>query len=209
MSQLIVCRNQNGIVLAADSKALDFDAAGHVHEYTVERLVQLNETTAVLAGGAVAGAHMADALRRFVAEEKLTGVEDVYNAALPFLASEYERFMRKSCEFMPLDPGHHVHFIIAGRMENDPQNPFHLYFLWTKRKLPQLDGDEIGAAFAVPRLLRVEYRLSRMASENAPLDRVLSEVSLALERQTEAQEDVAGPFAYAVIDESGFRDLSE
>jgi hypothetical protein len=209
MSQLIACKNQNGIVLAADSKALDFDTAGNVHEYTVNRLVRLNDATAVLAGGAIAGPHMAEALKRFVAEEKLTDVAAIYNAALPFLASEYEQFMRKSCAFMPLDPVHHVHFIIGGRKENDPQNPFRLYFLWTKRKLPQLDGDEIGSAFAVPRLLRVEYRLSRMALENAPLDRVLSEVSLALERQAEAQQDVAGPFAYAVVDEAGFRDLSE
>ena len=209
MSQLIACKNQKGIVLAADAKALDFDTAGNVHEYTVERLVQLNDTTAVLAGGAVAGTHMAEGLKRFVVEEKLSDVEAVYDAALPFLASEYEQFMRKSCEFMPLDPVHHVHFVIAGRKDNDRHNPFRLYFLWTKRKLPQLDGDEIGSAFAVPRLLRVEYRLSRLAGENAPLDRVLSEVSLALERQAESQEDVAGPFAYAVIDESGFRDLSE
>ena len=165
MSQLIACKNQKGIVLAADAKALDFDTAGNVHEYTVERLVQLNDTTAVLAGGAVAGTHMAEGLKRFVVEEKLSDVEAVYDAALPFLASEYEQFMRKSCEFMPLDPVHHVHFVIAGRKDNDRHNPFRLYFLWTKRKLVRrghLHADSSGRAD------RIGLRRSALASGGIP-----------------------------------------
>jgi hypothetical protein len=209
MSSLIACKNRKGIVLAADSKAVDVDTMGGIQEMSVRRLLQLTDHTALLAGGAAAGQQMADRLKRFISDEKLTDVESVYHAALPFLASEYEQFMRKNCEIMPLDPIHHVHFILGGQTENDSQNPFRLYFLWTKRQLPQLDGDEIRWAFSVPRFIRVEYRLAQLCVENAGLNRVLAEVRAGMQRQAETLEEVAGPFAYAIIDREGFKKVAE
>ena len=42
MSQLVVCRNNNGIVLAADSKALEFVPPETISETEITRLVQLD-----------------------------------------------------------------------------------------------------------------------------------------------------------------------
>lgn len=52
MSQLVACKNEKGIILATDSKALEFDASGQMMHHTVQRLIQLTPYTAVLAGGA-------------------------------------------------------------------------------------------------------------------------------------------------------------
>jgi len=205
MSQLIACRSRDGIVMASDSKAVDFDNRGRILEHTVDRLIQLNASTALLAGGAAAGEKMAEAFKRFVAEEQVLDVEDVFNAALPFLATEYERFMRKTCEVLPVDPVHHVHFLLAGTTPKDAQHAFRLYFLWTKRKLPQLDGDAIETVFSVPRLIRAEYHLSRLCRDNAPLDKIVAEVRTAMERQVETQDEVDGPCTYAMIDGNGFQ----
>jgi hypothetical protein len=207
MSLLIGCKNKNGIVLAADSRALDVAPDGHVQEMSVRRLVQLNASSAIVAGGAAAGVHMAQALKGFIADEKIADVEQVYQAALPFLASEYERFMRKTCEVAPLDPVHRVQFMLGGKSESDSQNPFRLYFLWTKRNLPRLDGDEIGAAFSVPRLFRLEYRLSQLCANDAGLNQILEELGIAMRQQADIQEEIAGPFASAVIDHEGIRVL--
>jgi len=205
MSQLIACRSREGIVLASDSKAVDFDNHGRILEHSVDRLVQLNSNTALLAGGAAAGEKIAEAFKRFVAEEQIVDVEDVFNAALPFLATEYERFMRKTCEVLPVDPVHHVHFLLAGSTPKDVQNAFRLYFLWTKRKLPQLDGDAIETVFSVPRLIRAEYNLSRLCRDNAPLDKIAAEVRTVMDRQIETQDEVGGPCTYAMIDANGFQ----
>ena len=129
MSQLIVCRNKNGIVLAADSKALDFVPPEKVMEVEVNRLLQLNKQTAILAGGAVEGPQMCNKLKSFIEDEKLSDIDEIYRAALPFLGSEYEMFMRKECETVPLDPLHHVHFILAGLSATEPENPYRLYLL--------------------------------------------------------------------------------
>ena len=205
MSQLIAVKNANGIVVAADSKALDSDTFGNITEYSINRLIKLSDHTAILAGGAVAGENMCRALKEFIAEERLLDVEAVYTAALPFLASEYQQFVRKSCEVLPFDPIHHIHFILAGYSGKNIRNPFQLYLLWTKKKRPQLDGDEITAAFSVPRLIRLEHSLNQMAHNNAPLEKVYTEVRSGMEKQAEIQEDVAGPMTYAVITRDGFQ----
>ena len=205
MSQLIAVKNANGIVVAADSNALDSDTYGNITEYSINRLIKLSDHTAILAGGAVAGEDMCRALKEFIAEERLLDVEAVYTAALPFLASEYQQFMRKSCEVLPFDPIDHIHFILAGYSGKNTRNPFQLYLLWTKKKRPQLDGDEITAAFSVPRLIRLEHSLNQMAHNNAPLEKVYTEVRSGMEKQAEIQEDVAGPMTYAFITRDGFQ----
>jgi len=207
MSQIVACKNQHGIVLGSDSKAIDFDLKGEMVESQVERLIQLTIHSAILTGGAREGSKMCHALRDFVSQEGLDDIEDVYGAALPFLATEYERFMRVQCEALPLDPIHHVHFILAGYSEKKAEDPYRLYLIWTKKKLPQLDGDEISSAFTVPRSLRLEYKLNQFSKENTPLDQILPEIKKGLERLADSQEEIGGPFSYAYITAGGFQKM--
>lgn len=111
--------------------------------------------------------------------------------------------MKKTCEFQPPDPAHHVHFILAGYDSEDSRDPYKLYFLWTKRKLPQLDGDEISTAFTVPRMMRMEVTLNRMAGEGAEIDSLLKVIRAGMISQAESNEEVGGPFLYAAITEAG------
>jgi hypothetical protein len=204
MSQLIACKNDTGIVLAADSKAVAFDAAGNLRDLEINRLVQLTPNTAILAGGAAVCESMCLALRDFIDGETLVNIEDVYTASLPFLATEYERFMRKACEHLPVDPLHHVHFILGGLSAAKAATPFQLYLIWAKRRLPLLDGDEIASAFSVPRLMSLEHRLARLSSEGKPVEALLPEVRRSMERQAQAGEDIGGPCTYALITRRGF-----
>lgn len=208
MSQLISCKNRHGIILAADGKGINFDTRGEILELKVERLFQLTKHSAILTGGAAEGANMCRALREFLVGEGLDDIQDVHGAALPFLASEYERFMRKECEILPLDPIHHVHFILGGYTEKDRQDNYRLYLIWTKKKLPQLDGDEITSAFTVPRIMRLEYRLNQLSKQNAPLDQILPEVRSTMEKQADIQEEIGAPFSYALITAEGFTKVS-
>ena len=207
MSQIIACRNDSGIVLAADSNAIDFDSKSGVIDLKINRMQQLTPNTAIVTGGAVEGENMCRALKTFIADENLTDIEAVYNAALPFLASEYEHFMRKKCSFLPIDPVHQVHFILAGYSPDNAAKPFQLYLLWTKMKLPQLDGDEISSAYTVPRLIRLEHRLSQLSKKNKPLDDILMAIRSQMEKQAEADDDISGPFSYAVIKRGGFQKI--
>jgi hypothetical protein len=205
MSQLVACRNAHGIVLATDSLALDLDAKGTLVPVKTERFLPLGDHGAILTGGAPEGTGMCRALKRFIAEEALRNVEDIYRAALPFLASEYELFMRKKCQVLPLDPLHHVHFILAGVSPEDSAQPYRMYLLWTKKSLPQLDGDEIGLAYTVPRRMGLEYTLGRLCKENKPIEEILPVVRKDMEKLGQEQEEVGPPFTYAVITREGVR----
>jgi hypothetical protein len=208
MSQLIACRNAQGIVLAADSLAVDVDAKGTMIEVKTVRLVPLTGNAAILTGGAAEGAGMCQALKRFMAEEGLSDVQDIYRTALPFLASEYEQFMRKKCQAIPVDPLHYVHFILAGVSSKDSAEPHRMYLLWTKKSLPQLDGDEIGLAYTIPRRMGLEYTLGRLCRENKPLDEILHTVRKHMEALGQSQEEVGAPFTYALITREGLRQVA-
>jgi hypothetical protein len=204
MSQLIACQNANGIVLATDGKAVDFDLRGKMIDLEVDRLVQISQHTAILTGGAADGVEMCHALRNFLKEEGLDDIQEVYGASLPFMSTEFERFMRKRCEILPVDPIHHVYFILAGYTSKDPQRAFRLYLLWTKKKLPQLDGDEISLAYTVPRIIGLEYKLNQLCRENVSLDRILPDIKKSMEKISKTQEEVGPPFNYAFITKDGF-----
>ena len=204
MSQIVACKNRSGIVMAADSHAVDFNAQGQMVDRPINRLVQLTDKAAILTSGAPEGEKMCLALKSFLTQEKLSVIEDIYSATLPFLASEYERFMRTKCETLPLAI-HHVNFILGGASDDNERNPFRLYLLWTKKKQPLLDGDEIDSALAVPRMMRLEYKLHQLQMDNDSLEDMLTEIQTGLTQQANIQEDIAAPFTYALITLEGFK----
>ena len=207
MSQIIACKNENGIILACDSQATDFDLQGEIVTYSINRLHQLTSAAAVITGGSATGEKMCESLKDLVAAENLTEIEDVYNAALPFLASEYERFMRKTCEYLPIDPINQVHFIIGGYSAKAKNDPFKLYLLWTKKKLPLLDGDEISTAYSIPRLIMLEYNLNRLCQKNENLDEIRSQIRTHFAKQSKINPEISGPFSFASITHDSFKVL--
>jgi hypothetical protein len=207
MSQIIVAQNVHGIVLAGENRAIQLDEKGNEVSLKMNRLLPLTSHCALLTAGAPEGTEMGNALKNFLAGEKLNDVEEIYGAAIAFLSTEYERFMRKRCELLPIDPIHQVSFILAGKTEKDQSMPFRLYFLWTKKKLPQLDGDEISNAFSLPRRMGLEFRLNKMCKENAPLKEILKKMTEGLE-QFKSKGEGSGPFSFAMITQEGFQSLN-
>ncbi len=207
MAQLIVAKNSHGVVLAADGMAVSFSLTGEMQEMKVNRLIQLGKHSAIMAGGAHESAAMCEALKNFLADEGLTDIKDIYSAALPFLASEYDKYMRKTCEILPVDPLHHVYFILAGYSPSD-EKPFHVYLIWAKKKLPQLDGDEIEVAYCAPRRITLELILNRLAKQDSSLDVMLDEAKGALLKMGETQEEIGPPYQFGMISKKGFEYVS-
>lgn len=207
MSQIIVAHNVNGIVLAGENRATQLDELGKEIQLDVNRLLPLTSHTALMLAGAAEGRDMGNALKDFLLGEKLNDVQDVYGAALAYLSTEYDRFMRKKCELIPVDPIHQVSFVLAGRTERDQKMPFRLYFLWTKKKLPRLDGDEISNAFSLPRRMGLEFQLNKMCKENAPLKEILKKMTEGME-QLKSKGEVSGPFSFGMITKEGYQSLN-
>jgi hypothetical protein len=85
--------------------------------------------------------------------------------------------------------------------------PFRLYYIWTKKKLPLLDGDEISHAFSLPRRMGLEFQLNKMCKENAPLKEILKKMADGME-QLKWKGEVSGPVSFATISQEGFQSLN-
>ncbi|MGD9022186.1 MAG: hypothetical protein PVJ62_00255 [Deltaproteobacteria bacterium] len=205
MSQLIVCQNSHGIILASDSKAAALDLSGAVRHLTVERMLQLSAHTAILTGGAAEGIEMIAGLKNFLEEEGIDDIQEAYAAALPFLATRFETFMRKVCEVIPVDPIHHLYFILGGYTGQDTQRPFRLYLLWTKKKRPQLDGDEILSVYTAPRVMGLEHKLDKLCQGDARLEDILPTVRKGMEDRARGDDEIGPPFRFAFITRDGFK----
>lgn len=207
MSQILACKSSSGIVLAADATAVEFGLDGEIQYRGIQRLHHLSSSTAILTGGAVEGEDICRELKAFIAEEGLVSIDEIYPAAIPFLATAHERFMRKRCALLPVDPIHHLHFLLAGVSELDTVDPYRIYLVWTKRKLPQLDSDEVEAVYAVPRMVGLEHRLHRHWRESTPVDSWISSIRDAFKRQAGNSPEIGGPFAFGVLSGSGYKPL--
>ncbi len=207
MSQIIVAQNVDGIVMACENRAIQLDEKGSEIPFQINRLLPLTPHCALLISGSAEGRDMAGALKNFLLGEKLNDVQEVYGTAMAYLSTEYERFMRKKCELLPIDPIHQVSFILAGKTEKDRTMPFRLYYLWTKKKLPQLDGDEISNAFSLPRRMSLEFQLNKMCRENAPLKEILRKMTDGME-YLKNKGEVSGPFSFGMITREGYQSLN-
>jgi hypothetical protein len=207
MSQIIVAQNADGIVMACENRAVQLDEEGIEIPLQINRLLPLTPHCALLISGSAEGRDMASALKNFLLGEKVNDVQEVYGTAVAYLSTEYERFMRKKCEMLPIDPIHQVSFILAGKTEKDQKMPFRLYYIWTKKKLPQLDGDEISNAFSLPRRMSLEFQLNKICKENAPLKEILKKITDGME-YLKNKGEVDGPFSFGMITREGYQSLN-
>jgi len=205
MTQLITARNNDGIVMAADSKAYDFDENGKMQEVSVNPLVKLGPQTVILAGGDADGVEMAHALARFIQGEGLTSTSEIAMAALPFLNSEYEKVMRRKCNCLPVDPVQHMYFILGG-MNPDQEPAFQVDLIWNRKKLPQLDREEIKTAFSVPRLMGLEYNLATKISEGSSLQDLSALMTTKMQNLQKSDDTlISSPFHLATITRQGLK----
>ncbi|MFW6055495.1 MAG: hypothetical protein ACOC9D_06270, partial [Thermodesulfobacteriota bacterium] len=193
--------------LAADSKGYAFDEQGKMQEMSINPLIPLGEKAALLAGGDADAVHAGQALSEFIHQEGLSLIPEIYAAALPFLNSEYEKLMRLKCNCLPVDPIQHMYFILAGMTESQ-ESPFQLHLIWARKKLPQLDGDEISSAFSVPRQMGLEYKLGQLIADEAALALIVSTIQQEMRRLNTIDASLASPpFTFATITADGFRQL--
>jgi hypothetical protein len=207
MSLILAAKTRSGILLAADAAAADVSPDGEVRRFPIRRFHRLSSEAAILTGGAPEGEAICRELAGFVSEEGLRFVEEIHSAAVPFLSSAHERVMRKKCEAPTVDPIHHLHFLLAGRSADSDGDPYRIFLIWTKRRLPQLDSDEVEAVYAVPRMIGLEHGLYRLWREGKEADAFVPPIREAFRKQESALEDVSGPFVLATISEAGCREL--
>ena len=128
MTQALAGFNDHGLVLATDSRATRFDAAGRADYFSVKKLLPLGRHAAILSGGAGVSVPLARALRREIGQRRgLDHLEDMADFALDFLSRGYQLHLERHG---PEPEGfRRLYFILAGYAEDKPPPGFSLFLL--------------------------------------------------------------------------------
>lgn len=206
MTQALAGFNEHGIILATDSRASRFDAAGKAEFFAVKKLLPLGSHAAILSGGAGVSVALAQALRREIGHRRgLDHLEDMVDFAQDFLSQGYQRHLARHG---PEPEGfRRIYFILAGCAADRPPPGFSLYLLGSEENELPLRNIPTGNLVVMPRNLGMETRLFKALHQGTLLEELLTLSRGFLEKMAAAKEEVGAPFYFAAITANGYREV--
>jgi hypothetical protein len=206
MTQALAGYTEHGIVLATDSRASRFDAAGRAEYFQVKKLLPLGRHAAILSGGAGVSVALSQALRREIGHRRgLDHLEDMADFALNFLSQGYGRHLARHG---PEPEGfRRLYFILAGYAADRPPPGFSLYLWGSERNELPLKNIPTGNLVVMPRNLGMEMRLFKALNQGAALAELLALSRDFLEKMAAAREEVGPPFHFASLTAAGYREV--
>jgi hypothetical protein len=204
MTQALAGFNEHGIVLATDSQATRFTAAGEPEIFNVNKLFALNRRCAILSGGAGVSVSLSFGLRRQIARHPgPLELEEMVEFALSFLSQGYQRHLETHG---PEAEGfRRIYFILAGYVPDSPPPHFKMVLLGSEENELPLRRIQIGNLVVMPRSLGMEMRLFKALNQGADLEEVLHLSKDFLEKMAAVKEEVGPPFHYATITSRGYQ----
>lgn len=203
MGQLIACATVDGILVASDSRAETFTSTGEEQFVTVDRLIPLTSHAVIASAGALEAQDLARDFADFAKGEKLTDIDALIEAAVPFFTGKVDDFFRKACEKLPLNPVSNMYLLVAGISLETPDNPHRLFVIWDRIKPPKIESNKVTHIFTVPRRMGLEFQLNQLVAQLAPLSRVTDLVKSFMEKLAARDEYVGPPFKYLIITREG------
>jgi hypothetical protein len=206
MTQALAGFNEHGIVLATDSLATRFDAAGQPEIFNVNKLFALSHSSAILSGGAGVSVSLSLALRRQIARHAAPlDLEEMVELALPLLSQGYGRHLETHGP--EVEGFRRIYFILAGYVPDSPPPHFQMVLLGSEENELPLRRIQIGNVVVMPRSLGMEMRLVKALNQGADLEEVLHLSKDFLEKMAAVKEEVGPPFHYATITSRGYQSI--
>lgn len=206
MGQLIACAAAEGILLAADSRTEFFEASGEQHFIAVDRLIPVGSQAVLASAGAMEGHDLCRDFAAFAKDEGLTGIDALWEAAMPFFTGRYDEVMRKMCEKLPVDPLHNMYLLLAGFSAKSP-DPARLFIIWNRPKPPKIEYNQVTNIFTLPRRLGLEFKLTQMLASKAPLAEIAGAAKAAMQKLAGQDEYIGPPFHYLTITAAGVKEV--
>ena len=207
MTQTLVGFNQDGIIMASDSRATRFDAQGRKEYFSVEKLFPLGRYAGVVSGGSGVSIPLTHLLRREVLRRGLLAVEDILQFAVPFLSEHYGAFL---VEHGPEkeDELRRLNFILAGYSLEDPDAHYQIYLVESENNALPFKVTPVQPLLVMPRNLSMEMRLLKALTAGASLEELTRMCQEFLERVSGLQEEIGPPFYFATITRAGYHSVN-
>jgi hypothetical protein len=206
MTQALAGYNEHGIVLATDSRATRFDAAGRPEIFNVNKLFPLDRRSAILSGGAGVSVSLSFGLRRHIARHPgRLELEEIVEFALPFLSQGYARYLE--AHGPEAEGFRRIYFILAGYTPDGPPPHFQMVLLGSEENELPLKRIQIANVVVMPRHLGMEMRLFKALNQGADLTDVLHLSQEFLTNMAAVKEEVGPPFHFATITFKGYQPI--
>jgi hypothetical protein len=89
MGQLIACAAPDGVLVAADSRAVLFEPYGEERFITLDRIVPVTPQALLASAGAIEAHDLCKDFASFAREEGLADLNALIEAAIPFFTGRY------------------------------------------------------------------------------------------------------------------------
>jgi len=205
MGQLIACATPEGILLASDSRTEFFEPGGEEKFITVDRLIPVGSHAVLASAGAVEGHDLCRDFAAFAKDEGLKDIDALWDAALPFFTGRYDEVMRKMCEKLPVDPLHNLYLVLAGYAAHQPERPARLFIIWNRPQPPKIEFNQVTNIFTLPRRLGLEFKLSQMVTQKAPLAEIAAIAKAAMDKLSGQDAYIGPPFHFLIITADGVK----
>jgi len=199
MGQLIACAAPEGVLLAADSRAVMFEPYGEERFITLDRVVPVTSHVVLGSAGAIEAHDLCKDFAAFAKDEELTEMDALIEAAIPFFTSRYDEILRKMCEKVPPDPIINMYLVMAGYSANAG----HLFVIWDRPQPPKIEYNKVTEVFTLPRRMGLEFKLNQLIKGKAPLSKLVEAAKAGMEKLAGQDEYLGAPFQYVTITAAG------
>lgn len=208
MTQILLHRTAQGVLLATDSRAVAFSSGSEEdsERFTVQKLFHPVSHVILLTGGAGYGIWLCEQFASHIAENGLDDASTAAEAALSFLRPLSEA-LKKKVQLSADSPHLDRIYILVGGIHRDEAGGASIVIrlFGAEQASDFLHEIEVGSVLTIPRQVTLEYRLDRLAGEEASPDAVERLFEKFLRNASEADDDVGGPFHFVRIQPTGIR----
>ncbi len=208
MTQILVHRAAQGIVLATDSRAVAFsdtcdDESEH---FTVSKVFHPLPNVVLVTGGAGHGQWLCENLAAYLVEQGLNDAVHAAEVALPLLGALLKTMRKQRLACIDLPHLERFYVVVAGihHSEDNPPSVDVRLFASEDASDP-LHAVQVDRVVTIPRQLTLEYRLTRKDNEELSLDAVEVLFERFLANAAQAYEDVGPPFHFIRIQPTGIQ----
>ncbi len=208
MTQEIVYRCPDGIVLASDSLVVRIDESGRRDHASARKIFPLGRWAALLTAGAFRGVQISQRFAQWAEAEGLEFLEDLGPAALEVFEKEYQSFIQENEAWFAAHPQAYrsLYVLLAGWSRRSDSAAWEILFLSSEEHRLPFQVLPVGDVLTIPRRLGLEGQLMARLKWASSLEDVASFCHSALGVLTERDPgEVGGPFYTAILDGEGFR----
>lgn len=205
MTQILVCRCEEGIVLASDSRAVVYPSQEEkdrrfIH---VKKVFQLGSRTVAVAAGAGYGTLLCEGLERHLLEMDLDHYAAIAGEAPRFLQAQLDGLRKNQPRGIVPDELNRFFLVIAGHAPGGEMDPFRFLLLGVEGPEGDVRVIPTGSVVAVPRHMGAEYRLVRFHPDAGGLNSVEAFLEELLMWMARKNEEIGAPFHFTRITQEG------